>query len=90
MASGRWSISWPAIDAITRALRDAAEARRRGGKMLQPSKAAAIDSRPLHPLLRGEQPFLHVMRANAGAHGLYERMGFRDHAESVVRVVARC
>ena len=41
-------------------------------------------------LQRGEQPFLHVMRANAGAHGLYERMGFRDHAESVVRVVARC
>ncbi len=40
-------------------------------------------------LQRGEQPFLHVMRANAGAHRLYESMGFRDHAESVVRVVAR-
>jgi len=38
-------------------------------------------------LQRGETPFLHVMRDNAGAHGLYARMGFRDHRESVVRVV---
>lgn len=37
---------------------------------------------------RGETPFLHVMRANTGAHGLYARMGFRDHLESVVRVVS--
>jgi len=37
---------------------------------------------------RGETPFLHVMRSNTGAHGLYERMGFRDYRESVVRVVS--
>jgi ribosomal protein S18 acetylase RimI-like enzyme len=41
-------------------------------------------------ILRGETPFLHVMRDNAGAHALYERMGFRDYKESVVRVVSRC
>ena len=40
-------------------------------------------------LLRGETPFLHVMRANEAAHGLYLRMGFRDYLETVVRVVAR-
>jgi ribosomal protein S18 acetylase RimI-like enzyme len=39
-------------------------------------------------MLRDEAPFLHVMRANVGARGLYARMGFRDHAESVVRVVS--
>jgi ribosomal protein S18 acetylase RimI-like enzyme len=38
-------------------------------------------------LLRGETPFLHVMRANEAAHGLYLRMGFRDYLETVVRVV---
>ncbi|HEX4883040.1 MAG TPA: GNAT family N-acetyltransferase [Casimicrobiaceae bacterium] len=40
-------------------------------------------------LRRGETPFLHVMRDNAGAHRLYRAMGFRDHDETVVRVVAR-
>jgi GNAT superfamily N-acetyltransferase len=40
-------------------------------------------------LLRGETPFLHVMRANEAAHGLYLRMGFRDYCETVVRVVTR-
>ena len=40
-------------------------------------------------LQRGETPFLHVARENEGAHQLYRRMGFRDHLESVVRVVAR-
>ncbi len=39
---------------------------------------------------RDEVPFLHVMRANTGARGLYERMGFANHLESVVRVVSRC
>jgi ribosomal protein S18 acetylase RimI-like enzyme len=39
-------------------------------------------------LARGERPFLHVMRDNVGARGLYERMGFVNYAESVVRVVA--
>lgn len=38
---------------------------------------------------RGETPFLHVMSANTGAHGLYERMGFRDFRETVVRVISR-
>lgn len=40
--------------------------------------------------MRGETPMLHVMRDNLGARGLYERMGFRAAAESVVRVVAPC
>lgn len=39
-------------------------------------------------LRRNEIPFLHVMRENTSAHGLYERMGFRDHRESIVRVVS--
>ena len=39
---------------------------------------------------RGETPFLHVMSSNTGAHGLYERMGFRDYRETMVRVVSRC
>ena len=38
---------------------------------------------------RGQTPFLHVMRANESAHGLYRRMGFVDHRETVVRVVSR-
>ncbi len=37
---------------------------------------------------RGETPYLHVMTANAGARALYERLGFRVHKESPVRVVA--
>lgn len=40
-------------------------------------------------LLRGETPFLHVMRANEAAHKLYLRMGFRDYRETAVRIVAR-
>ncbi|MBX3607736.1 MAG: GNAT family N-acetyltransferase [Piscinibacter sp.] len=39
---------------------------------------------------RGEQPFLHVMRENTGARALYEKMGFRNYRESVVRVVSPC
>lgn len=38
---------------------------------------------------RGETPFLHVMRDNAAARRLYERIGFRNYRESVVRVVSR-
>jgi predicted GNAT family acetyltransferase len=38
---------------------------------------------------RHETPFLHVMRDNEAAHRLYERMGFRIHRETVVRVIAR-
>ena len=37
---------------------------------------------------RGEAPFLHVMRDNTGAKRLYQKMGFREYRESVVRVVA--
>jgi ribosomal protein S18 acetylase RimI-like enzyme len=39
-------------------------------------------------LVRHETPFLHVMRDNGIARRLYERMGFRDYRESVVRVIA--
>jgi GNAT superfamily N-acetyltransferase len=40
-------------------------------------------------LLRCETPFLHVMRNNETALSLYERMGFRTHCESAVRVVTK-
>jgi ribosomal protein S18 acetylase RimI-like enzyme len=40
-------------------------------------------------LARGETPFLHVMRENTSARALYERMGFRNYRETVVRVVSR-
>jgi GNAT superfamily N-acetyltransferase len=40
-------------------------------------------------MLRGETPFLHVMRDNETARALYERMGFRVYRESPVRVVTR-
>jgi len=39
---------------------------------------------------REELPFLHVMSDNKNAHRLYERMGFRDYRESLVRVVSQC
>ncbi len=38
---------------------------------------------------RHETPFLHVMSSNVGARQLYERMGFRNYKESVVRVISR-
>ena len=38
---------------------------------------------------RGQLPFLHVISSNENAHALYERMGFRDYRETVVRVVER-
>jgi ribosomal protein S18 acetylase RimI-like enzyme len=38
---------------------------------------------------RQELPFLHVMDDNLNARRLYERMGFRDHDETVVRVLSR-
>lgn len=40
-------------------------------------------------LARGEQPFLHVMSGNTAARTLYERMGFRTHAEVPVRILSR-
>ena len=41
-------------------------------------------------VLRGELPFLHVMRDNELAYQLYLRMGFGVYSESVVRVISRC
>lgn len=40
-------------------------------------------------LRRGETPFLHVMRDNAGARRLYAQMGFGERLETVVRVISR-
>ncbi|WP_426115152.1 GNAT family N-acetyltransferase [Massilia sp. PWRC2] len=40
-------------------------------------------------MARDERPFLHVMRTNAAAHALYQRMGFSDDIESTVRVLTR-
>jgi len=40
-------------------------------------------------MLRKETPFLHVMHDNAGARQLYERMGFRNYKETVVRVISQ-
>jgi len=37
---------------------------------------------------RGQTPFLHVMSDNLGARRLYDRIGFRDVLETVVRVVS--
>lgn len=44
----------------------------------------------LRQMRRKETPFLHVMHDNSSAHRLYERMGFRDYRESVVRVISPC
>jgi GNAT superfamily N-acetyltransferase len=41
-------------------------------------------------MLRGEMPFLHVMHDNHGARRLYQRLGFRDQQQAVIRVVAPC
>ena len=41
-------------------------------------------------MMRGETPFLHVMRDNVHAHLLYGRMGFRDRKEMAVRVISPC
>ncbi len=43
-----------------------------------------------HQMQRGETPFLHVMRENGNAHKLYQRMGFADYKEAVVRVISLC
>jgi ribosomal protein S18 acetylase RimI-like enzyme len=40
-------------------------------------------------VLRGQTPFLHVMRDNETARALYERIGFRTYRESAVRVLTR-
>lgn len=38
---------------------------------------------------RGKTPFLHVMVQNAPARALYEKLGFRNNRETVVRVITR-
>jgi ribosomal protein S18 acetylase RimI-like enzyme len=38
---------------------------------------------------RNETPFLHVMSANSGAQRFYQRQGFRDYEQTVVRVISR-
>ena len=38
---------------------------------------------------RGKTTFLHVMSHNTPARGLYEKMGFRNYLETVVRVATR-
>jgi ribosomal protein S18 acetylase RimI-like enzyme len=43
----------------------------------------------VHQLRREQIPFLHVMSSNERARELYERLGFRDYRETVVRVLAR-
>lgn len=40
-------------------------------------------------LMRGETPFLHVMHDHVAAHCLFQRMGFRDHCLSPVRIISR-
>ena len=47
---------------------------------------SAGDSRA--PMQRCETPFLHDMTTNSSANRLNERMGFRTHRESVVRVLS--
>jgi GNAT superfamily N-acetyltransferase len=48
-----------------------------------------VDKLVRRQLARGETPFLHVMTSNVLGHGLYQRLGFADHRESVVRVVSK-
>ena len=43
----------------------------------------------LREISRDERPFLHVMRDNAPARRLYERLGFRNYREVVVRVLSQ-
>jgi len=40
-------------------------------------------------LQRGKTPFLHVMSHNAPARALYDKMGFRDYRDTLVRVVKK-
>lgn len=40
-------------------------------------------------MIRDERPFLHVMHDNTAARRLYEKLGFRNYREVVVRVLSR-
>ena len=40
-------------------------------------------------LQRGKTPFLHVMSHNAPARALYDKMGFRDYRDTLVRVIQK-
>jgi predicted GNAT family acetyltransferase len=40
-------------------------------------------------LLRGKTSFLHVVSTNTPARRLYEKMGFRNHLETCLRVITR-
>jgi predicted GNAT family acetyltransferase len=40
-------------------------------------------------LQRGKTPFLHVISQNTPARALYEKLGFRNYRETVVRVLTR-
>ena len=44
----------------------------------------------MHQLRRQQIPFLHVMSSNERARELYQRLGFRDYRETVVRVISPC
>jgi ribosomal protein S18 acetylase RimI-like enzyme len=41
-------------------------------------------------IARRQIPFLHVMSSNERARELYERLGFRDYRETIVRVISQC
>jgi ribosomal protein S18 acetylase RimI-like enzyme len=43
----------------------------------------------LRQLQRGKTPFLHVISQNTPARALYEKLGFRNYRETVVRVLTR-
>jgi ribosomal protein S18 acetylase RimI-like enzyme len=52
--------------------------------------ARALSLKIVHrQMRRGLTPFLHVLSANTAARTLYEKMGFRDYLETVVRIVSR-
>jgi predicted GNAT family acetyltransferase len=51
--------------------------------------AAALVRRVVHGFLeRGDTPFLHCYAANAGAIGLYEKLGFRTRARLTFTILA--
>jgi ribosomal protein S18 acetylase RimI-like enzyme len=52
--------------------------------------ARALSLKVIHrQMARGLTPFLHVLSPNTPARALYEKMGFRNYLETVVRIVSR-